>query len=62
MLVVDDYYDVRELAARVLQDAGFVVRTAANGLEGLMAAYEMRPGVILMDVTMPVLGGLRQRA
>ena len=55
MLVVDDYYDVRELAARVLQDAGFVVRTAANGLEGLMAAYEMRPGVILMDVTMPVL-------
>jgi CheY-like chemotaxis protein len=58
VLVVDDYGDVREMVARVLQDAGFVVRTAANGLEGLIAAYEMRPGVIVMDVTMPVLGGI----
>jgi two-component system, cell cycle response regulator DivK len=36
----------------------FVVRTAANGLEALIAAYEMRPGVIVMDVTMPVLDGI----
>lgn len=58
VLVVDDYGEVREIVAGVLRDAGFVVRTAANGLEGLLAAYEMRPGVILMDVTMPVLGGI----
>jgi two-component system, cell cycle response regulator DivK len=59
VLVVDDYGDVRELVARVLQDAGFIVRTAANGLEGLIAAYEMRPGVIVMDVSMPVLDGIQ---
>ncbi len=58
VLVVDDHGDVREVVARVLQDAGFVVRTAANGLEALIAAYEMRPGVIVMDVTMPVLDGI----
>lgn len=58
VVVVDDYLDVREQIARVLRDAGFVVRTAANGLEGLIAAYEMRPGVIVMDVTMPVLDGI----
>jgi CheY-like chemotaxis protein len=58
VLVVDDYGDVRELLARVLGDAGFIVRTAANGLEALIAAYEMRPGVIVMDVTMPVLDGI----
>jgi len=58
VLVADDYRDVRDLLARVLEDAGFVVRTAANGLEALIAAYEMRPGVILMDVTMPVLDGI----
>jgi CheY-like chemotaxis protein len=52
------YGDVREAVAGLLQNAGFVVRTAANGLEGLIAAYQMRPGVILMDVTMPVLGGI----
>jgi two-component system, cell cycle response regulator DivK len=58
VLVVDDYGDVREMLAGVLEDAGFVVRTAANGLEALFAAYEMRPGVIVMDVTMPVLDGI----
>jgi len=58
VLVVDDYGEVREVVARVLEDAGFVVRTAANGLEGLIAAHEMRPGVIIMDVSMPVLDGI----
>jgi len=58
VLVVDDYGDVRDLLACVLQNAGFVVRTAANGLEALIAAYEMRPAVIVMDVSMPVLDGI----
>ena len=58
VLVVDDYRDVREVVSEVLQNAGFVVRTAVNGLEALIAAYEMRPAVIVMDVTMPVLDGL----
>jgi CheY-like chemotaxis protein len=58
VLVVDDYGDVRDVLAGVLEDAGFVVRTAANGLEALIAAFEMRPGVIVMDVSMPVLDGI----
>jgi CheY-like chemotaxis protein len=58
VLVVDDYDDVREVVALALQNIGFIVRTAANGLEGLIAAYEMRPAVIVMDVTMPVLDGI----
>jgi CheY-like chemotaxis protein len=58
VLVVDDVEDVRDLVALVLRNAGFVVRTAVNGLEGLLAAYDMRPDVIVMDLTMPVLNGL----
>jgi CheY-like chemotaxis protein len=58
VLVVDDYDEVRDLVAVALQKVGFVVRTAANGLEGLIAAYEMRPAVIVMAVTMPVLDGI----
>lgn len=58
VLVVDDYEDTRELVAIVLRDAGFIVRTASDGLEALIAAYEMRPAVIVMDVTMPVLDGV----
>jgi two-component system, cell cycle response regulator DivK len=58
VLVVDDVEDVRDLIALVLRNAGFVVRTAVNGLEGLLTAYDMRPDVIVMDLTMPVLNGL----
>jgi two-component system, cell cycle response regulator DivK len=58
VLVVDDYGDLPDVVADVLQNAGFVVRTAVNGLEALIAAYEMRPGVIVMDVSMPVLDGI----
>jgi two-component system, cell cycle response regulator DivK len=58
VLVADDYGDVRELLAHVLENAGFVVRTAANGLEAFLAAYEMRPAVIVMDLSMPILDGI----
>jgi CheY-like chemotaxis protein len=57
VLVVDDHEDARELIARVLRDAGFLVRTAVNGLDALIAAYEMQPTVIVMDMTMPILDG-----
>ena len=58
VLVVDDYQAVRDVVATVLRGAGFFVRTASNGLEALLTAYEMRPAVIVMDVTMPVLDGI----
>jgi two-component system, cell cycle response regulator DivK len=58
VLVVDDAEDIRDLVAILLRGAGFVVRTAVNGLDGLLTAYEMRPDVIVMDVTMPVLDGI----
>jgi CheY-like chemotaxis protein len=58
VLVVDDVEELRELVAVVLRRAGFVVRTAANGAAALIAAHEMQPAVIVMDVTMPVLDGV----
>ncbi len=58
VLVVDDVEDIRELVADTLCQGGFVVRTAVNGLDALIAAYEMQPSVIVMDVVMPVLDGI----
>jgi two-component system, cell cycle response regulator DivK len=58
VLVVDDQMEIREIVVRVLEQAGFAVRTAANGLEAVIAAYQMRPHVIVMDVSMPILDGI----
>lgn len=58
VLVVDDYEDSREWLSVVLASAGFSVRSATNGLEALLAAYDLQPAVIVMDLMMPVLDGL----
>jgi CheY-like chemotaxis protein len=58
VLVVDDAPDARELAAIALEVAGFHVSTAGNGLEALFTAHDLRPSVILMDISMPVLDGI----
>ena len=62
LLIVDDSDTNRELTSAILEDAGFEVLTATNGLEGVIAAHYARPSVILMDLTMPVLNGLGGRA
>ena len=58
VLVVDDFEDARDLVCAVLTAAGFTVHAASNGLEALLVAYDMRPAVIVMDVTMPILDGI----
>jgi signal transduction histidine kinase/CheY-like chemotaxis protein len=57
VLVIDDDAAARDLLQRSLAKDGFVVRAAANGLDGLEAARQWRPGVITLDVIMPTLDG-----
>jgi CheY-like chemotaxis protein len=58
VLVVDDYEDTRAWLGVLLENAGFMVRTASNGLEAVIAAHELQPAVIVMDIMMPVLDGI----
>ena len=58
VLVVDDNDGARDVAALTLRRAGFHVVTAANGVEALLKAHELRPLVIVMDVQMPILDGV----
>ncbi len=59
VLLVDDHRLVREGLRRTLEDAGFeVVGEAADGADGIEQAERLRPHVILMDVSMPVVDGL----
>ena len=59
MLVVDDDPDIRETLRFVLEDAGYPVYLAENGKEALelLAATEPRPGLILLDLMMPIMSG-----
>ncbi len=56
-LIVEDDADSREMLRRMLEKAGLVVHEAADGREGLDVARRESPGVILLDLMMPVMDG-----
>jgi two-component system response regulator DegU len=59
LLIADDHRMLREGLRRSLNDEGFdVVGEAANGKEAVELAEELRPEVVLMDVTMPEMDGI----
>src|SRR6185437_6059247 len=59
VLVVDDDPDIRETLRFVLEDAGYPVYSAENGEEALavLASVNPLPGLILLDLMMPVMSG-----
>ena len=57
ILVVDDEPAILTLVKDVLVDHGYKVETAANGQEALTSITRKRPGLVLVDVHMPVLDG-----
>jgi PAS domain S-box-containing protein len=58
VLVVDDEEDVRDLFSIYLQGQGAEVRCAENGQEALDVLRSFTPDLILLDLLMPVMGGM----
>jgi two-component system, cell cycle sensor histidine kinase and response regulator CckA len=58
LLVVDDEEGVRNLAARMLRDAGYEVLTAADGAEALSLVQSAQAvDVVVSDLRMPEMDG-----
>lgn len=57
VLLVDDYFDARQMYTAYLEYSGFAVVQAANGVEALREAVESKPDIILMDLSLPVMDG-----
>jgi DNA-binding NarL/FixJ family response regulator len=59
LLLVDDHKLLRQGLRRAVEDAGFeVVGEAGDGEEAVRLAVQLRPELVLMDLTMPVLDGI----
>jgi two-component system, chemotaxis family, chemotaxis protein CheY len=58
VLVVDDDEGVRAVMASALEDDGWEVETATNGRTALEALQTNHPGIIILDLRMPVMDGL----
>jgi len=57
-LVVDDDPEARQVLRDFLRLRGLAVLEAQNGLEALLSVKQHRPGVVVLDLNMPRLGGL----
>lgn len=57
ILVADDDFDNRTIAAESLESLGYRVLQATNGLETIAAAGRETPDLILLDLSMPKLDG-----
>ncbi len=58
ILVVDDSALMRKLLTGVLVEAGYEVRSARNGAEGVDMVVQWQPDVVTLDINMPEMDGL----
>lgn len=56
-LVVDDSMLIRYTVCRSLEERGFAVESATNGVEALQVLERMHPDVIVTDMHMPKMSG-----
>jgi CheY-like chemotaxis protein len=56
-LVVDDSMLIRYTVCRSLEERGFAVESATNGIEALQILERVHPAVIVTDMQMPKMSG-----
>jgi two-component system KDP operon response regulator KdpE len=59
ILVVDDEPQIRRIMRTTLTSAGYEVEDARTGEDALVKVREFRPDLVLLDVNMPGMGGLK---
>jgi DNA-binding NarL/FixJ family response regulator len=57
-IIADDHAEVHPLLRRILEPEFDVVESVLNGQALLEAALNLRPDLIVVDVLMPVMGGI----
>ncbi len=58
VLIVDDNRNIREFCRRELEMEGYQVSLASEGAEAVRAVRRRLPDAIVLDLCMPVMGGL----
>lgn len=59
ILIIDDEDSVADMVADALRDEGYRVLVAYDGKRGLELARQHRPTLILSDVMMPFMDGVK---
>ena len=58
ILVIEDEESIRNIIRAFLEDAGYTVFVAGDGLEGVNKFHEKNPDLVLLDLMLPKMNGL----
>ncbi|MEN8258465.1 MAG: response regulator [Thermodesulfobacteriota bacterium] len=58
ILIIDDEHLIRNFLKTILTNAGYEVREAINGEEGLHLFYTFSPDLVITDIVMPEKDGI----
>lgn len=58
ILIADDHAIVQQGIKAILESSGYEVSEAADGREAIRRVNECHPDVLVLDITMPIMGGL----
>ncbi len=59
ILIVDDSKTSRSMLRNILEQNGYqVIAEATNGQEGLEKYCELKPDLVTLDITMPIMDGI----
>ena len=57
IMVVDDSVSIRQVVSRLMEDQGWKVITAKDGIDALDKLSESRPDLVVLDIEMPRMNG-----
>jgi CheY-like chemotaxis protein len=58
VLIVDDHAIIRQMLHTLLAADDIEIVEAENGAEGVQKAQDLNPGLVILDLSMPVMNGL----
>ena len=58
VLIAEDQNDIRRMMKVMLEINGYEAIEAVDGLDAVEKTYEFQPDLVLMDLAMPILGGI----
>jgi CheY-like chemotaxis protein len=58
ILLIDDSEIFRKGLSQILEEDGYVVLQATDGMQGVEAAVQFKPDLIITDIEMPVMNGV----
>ncbi|MBU1726825.1 MAG: response regulator [Candidatus Omnitrophica bacterium] len=59
ILLIEDDTDIAKTTAAFLEDEGFEMVTAVDGMEGLHKARTIKPDLVIIDIMLPSLDGYK---